>query len=167
MIFDGNDYFRNVYILFFPLSLSIAALSSFVSALVKTARQKETHLLRAVFSVDKAYALMLPVALFFIVMFFRTMNDYGFALLGDHGSEPLEMTGTIEDIRVLDPNSSYSKFSFEGNTYFGSEITIDGRAYFAVTAGPYQAGDTVMIEYLPKSHCVIRLTDDIGNDSET
>lgn len=80
----------------------------------------------------------------------------GIAILLDRDAEPLTMTGTIEAIRMPERNAD-TRFHYDGKSYYGAWLTIGGTEYYAVSAGNLDVGDAVIIEYMPKSRCVLYL----------
>lgn len=74
-------------------------------------------------------------------------------LLLEKPQEAVQVQGEIERIEVLDSRDGV-KFSTEWGTHFGCRITIDDEAYFGMYEGDLAVGDTVTLEYLPKSRCV-------------
>lgn len=80
----------------------------------------------------------------------------GLAILQDRNAELLTLTGSIEALRQPE-RSADTRYTYDGKTCYGVWLTIGGEAYYAVTAGDLAVGDTVTIEYLPKSRCVLYL----------
>lgn len=80
----------------------------------------------------------------------------GFAILQDRGAEPVSLTGVIDAIELPERNAD-TRFTYDGEHHYGAWLTIVGERYFTITAGDLTAGDTVILNYLPKSRCVLYL----------
>ncbi len=67
-------------------------------------------------------------------------------------------TGILQKIEPEGTHASTGcKFHWDGKTVHGTWLTMADERYFAVSAGDLVAGDAVLIEYLPKSRCVLYL----------
>ena len=80
----------------------------------------------------------------------------GFAILQDRNAKPHSLTGMIETVE-LPKRSAETRYHHDGRHVYGAWLTIGGFEYYAVTNGELDAGDTVYLEYLPKSRCVLYL----------
>lgn len=80
----------------------------------------------------------------------------GFAILQDRNAKPQSLTGMIETVE-LPERSAETRYHHDGRNVYGAWLTIGGFEYYAVTNGELGAGDTVYLEYLPKSRCVLYL----------
>lgn len=80
----------------------------------------------------------------------------GVAILQDRNAKPQSLTGTIETVE-LPERSAETRYHHDGRHVYGAWLTIGGFEYYAVTNGELDAGDTVYLEYLPKSRCVLYL----------
>ena len=80
----------------------------------------------------------------------------GVAILQERNAEPRVLTGVIEAIEKPERNAD-TRFTYEGKHDYGAWLTIDGVRYYTMTVGDFCAGDTVTLEYLPKSRCVLYL----------
>lgn len=80
----------------------------------------------------------------------------GVAILQDRSAAPLTLTGVIEAIELPERNA-VTRYVHEGKNVYGAWLTIGGETYYAMTEGGFVPGDAVVIEYLPKSRCVLSL----------
>ena len=80
----------------------------------------------------------------------------GFAILQDRNAEQLTLTGGIEAIELPERNAA-TRYVHDGRNVYGAWLTIDSKRYYAMTEGAFVPGDAVIIEYLPKSRCVMYL----------
>ena len=80
----------------------------------------------------------------------------GVAILQDRNAKPQSLTGMIETVELPERNAE-TRYHHDGHNVYGAWLTIGGLEYYAATNGALEAGDTVIIEYLPKSRCVLYL----------
>ena len=80
----------------------------------------------------------------------------GVAIWQDRNAAPLTCTGVIEAIELPERNA-VTRYVHEGKNVYGAWLTIGGETYYAMTEGGFVPGDAVVIEYLPKSRCVLSL----------
>lgn len=89
---------------------------------------------------------------------FQVVADIGLPLLQEKDARSAVLTGPLEDVCAQTRTQTACRFSYDGHTVYGTWLTINGEEYFAVTAGSYAPGDTVTIEYLPRSRVVLSIS---------
>ena len=89
----------------------------------------------------------------------------GVAILQDRNATPLTLSGVIEAIEHPE-RSAETRYTHDGKNVYGAWLTISGERYYAMTEGGFVPGDAVLIEYLPKSRCVLSLAPAEPNKAE-
>lgn len=77
----------------------------------------------------------------------------GIYLLFEDENSAITTQGEV--LSITEPSERFP--GFKTNHQYGADIVIDGKTYFAITAGFVTTGDTVTITYLPQSLVILEL----------
>ena len=99
------------------------------------------------------YVFCICITAFCISSQFRYLTNGGVYLLAEKEQDACIYTGIVESI--CEPSKRFPGFKISHR--YGADIVIDGEQFFAVTCGDIEEGDTVIIQYLPKSRFVLSI----------
>lgn len=106
-------------------------------------------------------AMLLPAlvcTLLFVPSILSMTRTGGIYLPFEKPEDAHTVTGVIQNIEPEGAHASTRcKFNWDGKTVHGTWLTIADKRYFAICADGLEAGDTVTLQYLPKSRCVLYL----------
>ncbi len=174
MTFDIQSYQNAFWMLIgiFVLLLSAAAVtgltyaSRVMSARITSAhrtpngRITDSQAPTNAFQFHKAAAIiLLCMTAAMILVMFSLLNDSRINIPNEDSSSVLTVTGTLD---AVEPRSIWDGFLlFKHDTAFtyGFRLTVDGTEYHTLSAGQMEEGDTVTLQYLPKSRFVLYIGD--------
>ena len=105
--------------------------------------------------------MLLPAlvcALLFVPSILSMTRTGGIHLPFERPEDACALTGIIQTIEPEGAHASTGcKFHWDGRTVHGKWLTIADKRYFAICTDGLETGDTVTLQYLPKSRCVLYL----------
>lgn len=158
MTFEYGDYLQQCFSKYLPAMLIFGA--GFLYLLIVSLRLvHKGDLQRRLLTV---FVILLLPALICSLMFLPSIiamtRTGGIHLPFEKPEDAYTATGILQKI---EPEGAHAatrcKFHWDGKTVHGTWLTMADERYFAVSAGDLVAGNAVLIEYLPKSRCVLYL----------
>ena len=105
--------------------------------------------------------LLLPAlicSLMFVPSIIAMTRTGGIHLPFEKPEDAYTATGILQKIEPEGAHASTRcKFNWDGKTVYGTWLTIADERYFAICADGLETGDTITLQYLPRSRCVLYL----------
>ena len=105
-----------------------------------------------------AIAALATVGLALLLML-CLLGDSRMSVINEDAADALTISGQVETIEPRSLADGLFPFAAEGGLTFGLWMTVDGAEYHALSDGGMAVGDTVTLQYLPRSRCVLYIGD--------
>jgi len=148
MLFDYQDYYTKLNDE--PLYTII-----FATILILSLAHEIYVLIRKTKGNAKRLSFLVTASVMSIMLLFSGFNRLNLSIRKDENLPSEEMMGTIT---AIDDVKFPPKFYYQGHVVWPKLITIAEEQYFIMTIGDYEAGDVVVIEYLPNSKVVVSIS---------
>ncbi len=148
MIFEYKEYLDGLFS--FPLILFMIGIALFIVGILAIFK---------VVKINEKHRLIRIILIFALVVLFTIepgiQLSKGIKLLSEKDEDTIKLSGSISSI----DNDKYSpRFYYDGNSCFGSYITVNNTRVYIMDIGELEIGDQVTITYLPKSKIVLEVT---------
>lgn len=155
MNFNYDIYYRSDCI----VRIGMVLFAAFVlgSAIVQNIKDKPRT-----FNDICAVVLMLAIFLFVACPMAAPLLRGGIYLLTEKEDDKVTICGKLEEIDDLDIVLGYTRwhtaqYSYDGHSFFGNKIIVNGTRYYLMTIGDFSLGEEVEMSVLPKSHLVLSI----------
>lgn len=154
-----NTFWALIGLLCLCMAVAVIAGVSLASR-VLSGRYESKPLPRDAFRGHKRFTIIAVAVTAAVLLFlFALLPDCRMQIVNDDTADVLTVTGQVEAIQPRSLLDGTLLFRTEDGFTFGTELTVSGRAYHAICADGLTVGETVTLQYLPRSRCVLYLGD--------